>query len=213
MTISTRIWAGLGLSLLCGPVFAQQPSATNPWSIGLRAAVQRYAVTYSFTGQNELTILPVEVVAGYQLTPRLGLQTGLAYRKSSGQDQLLSNPDGTVETNSPGFKSFSVPLLARYSLSRQPGNRLQLQVIGGATVLHSSRTVTQRLVSTGQTYSRPDKLTQTQLSVGAGLTKRLSPHWSGAAEMLLNRPTRGHINQSSWLAYYSVGLGFNYHFG
>jgi Outer membrane protein beta-barrel domain len=205
--------ASIGLCTISATVVAQQsPAVQHPWSIGLQATVQRYAVFYPYSGQKELSILPAQFTLGYQLSPRLGLQAGLAYRKETGWNQMLPNYSGTTERNDPGFRSFALPLLLRYSLGYNAEKRLIGQLLGGITLLHSSRTITQRTVSTGETVQLSDQMSTAQFSFGAGLRYGFSPRLSGNLDFLLNRALDRKVNEGRWLALYTAGLGISYHF-
>jgi hypothetical protein len=90
-------------------------------------------------GQGQPFTLPLQATFGYQFQPRLAVQLGVVYsgpqRKYSGS---LQQPDGTTLLFSSKARNTatSISALGRYTLTRTPTHRLQVDALGGFTLLH-----------------------------------------------------------------------------
>lgn len=83
--------------------------------------------------------VPVQVVAGYQLRPRLAVQLGVAYSRIDSSYFGISRyypyqvlPRGVYfDYSFQGYeRNTSLALLARYTLTRRLGHRLQVDALG-----------------------------------------------------------------------------------
>ena len=90
--------------------------------------------------------LPVQLTAGYYLSPRVALQVGLAYSTGSTQyGQTFVYNSSTPGTPSPystneGHRrqtQVAASVLARYTLTANPAHRLQFDALGGFTLEHN----------------------------------------------------------------------------
>ena len=126
------------------PVFAQEGApAAHRFYGGLTV----YSSSFQPLGGNYYhTTVPVQAVVGYQLRPRWAVQVGAAY---SGYRQEYSSlgryaePGGTNSydfsyNGSYAMRKLSVALLGRYTLTRTPTHRLQVDALGGFTYEHGS---------------------------------------------------------------------------
>ena len=88
--------------------------------------------------------VPVQLTAGYQLSPRVAVQVGVAYSGSTAHTfdvGLVYNPASSRGTYfhyaaSSTRRSASVSALARYTLTRNSAHRLQFDALGGITLEH-----------------------------------------------------------------------------
>ncbi|AMR29239.1 hypothetical protein A0257_20495 [Hymenobacter psoromatis] len=129
-------------ALLVAPLAsqAQQPS---PPAYRYYGGLALYSSDYQYVSGNSFSDLsvPVQATLGYQLRPRLAVQASLAYSQYTSDWGRLSQtqitPDFTAIDNYFGqsvARSHSFSLLARYTLTRRAAHRLQVDMLGGATL-------------------------------------------------------------------------------
>ena len=167
----------------------------------------------------------MQLTAGYQLRPRLALELGAAYSGRTGTyafDGAFYSPTGTsyYAQYSRTFteRITSVSALARYTLTRRPDHRLQVDALGGFTLVH--RNVYSRgfegndLSGSLQTvpFDVRDAYNDLLLTAGVGLRYRLSPRLALNFDITTNRnmtcPTTFNDGFSGGAA-----LGLRYRFG
>jgi hypothetical protein len=166
--------------------------------------------------------LPVQATLGYQLTPRLALQVGLAYSKENYKDSnnyTYSNIDGIPVTYSTvtafSRRAISSSLLARYTLTRQPSHRFQVDAVGGLSFDHSfyRNSGTDTYIIQGIAEVRPYEYTGTYnsllVNLGPSFRYRFSEHLEAVYDILFNTSlTSGYHNLNA-----SMALGLRYRFG
>lgn len=138
-------------SLLLGslPGFAQDATPpTYRFYGGLTAYSSSFQPLggHSSLGGTSQTTIPVQLVAGYQLRPRWAVQVGAAYtgyRNAYDYFGRYAEPGGanTYDFSYSGgytVRKLSLALLGRYTLTRKPAHRFQVDALGGFTYEHSS---------------------------------------------------------------------------
>ena len=173
------------------------------------------------------TRLPFQVSVGYQVRPRLAVQLGVAYSSSSadysnvGRYYPAAGPAGGVYvgySSQSTDRSTSLALLARYTLTRHLGQRVQVDALGGVTVQASRYTL-------ANTYSDSSQVPVRQryegrgtdwgvlLTAGPSVRCRLSSHFDALLDFTLNYDlNRGNSPESSLLTG-ATALGLRYRFG
>lgn len=225
-------------SLLTGSVaLAQQlvappsPSdAASPlkrtWYVGMQFTAQRYAVLRRYQGAtnkvspNTLSFIPAQLIAGCQLTNRLALQTGLAYRRVEPNlvIQYTNQADGQLwEQRETAQNSWAVPLLIRWKLAASTQRPLRVELLAGLVYLQA-----RNLFYDGPVAAPliPSTITvQTvQGTLGLGLVRAFGPRLTGNFDLLLNRSFDKQTNanfrqiQATALSYYTANLGMRYNF-
>ncbi|MGI4832026.1 MAG: hypothetical protein ACRYFK_01035 [Janthinobacterium lividum] len=141
LTLAFLLSAALGAPL-AGRAQAPAPAPFPRYYVGVAVYGSYYqTLRFDYRGPR----VPVQVMVGYQLRPRLALQLGVAY--SSYTNSYFNA--GRYYTNSAAAASpytyyeyagatsqhnTSLALLARYTLTRQPAHRFQVDVLGGFAV-------------------------------------------------------------------------------
>ncbi|MGY3087796.1 hypothetical protein ACVWYF_000822 [Hymenobacter sp. UYAg731] len=214
------------------PTHAQttpEPSAAPRFYIGLGAYSSYYQLLGGQSGYDTPVRLPVQLVAGYRLRPRLAVQVGVAY---SGNTAHFANVGLAYNPTSPTrgtyfheyatstLRNASVAVLARYTLTRNPAHRVQFDALGGFTLEHSSGFERgTRADSLGgalivNPYSSRAARNTLLLTAGLGTRVRLSQHFELTYDFTLNKaltsdsPT-GHFQGLTS----SSALGLRYRFG
>jgi hypothetical protein len=138
-----------GLLLGCSIPSLAQDVAPAPYRfyIGLTA----YSSSFQPLGGNNYKAssqipVPVQVVAGYQLRPRWAVQVGAAYTGFYQEYSYLGRYAEAAGANAYDFsyngrytiRKLSVALLGRYTLTRTPTHRFQVDALGGFTYEHGS---------------------------------------------------------------------------
>jgi hypothetical protein len=207
--------------------FAQADAAapTPRYYVGLAA----YSSTYQPLSRNAYrggTRVPFQVVAGYQLRPRLAVQLGVAY---SGLSYKYSNAGSYSSPGSANTsydyrvqnkeRNTSVTLLARYTLTRKPAHRLQVDVLGGVTMevqqyayssinidTDSSQVVTYRYAESGTNWAY-------LVTAGPSVRYRFGRHLEALLDFTLSHDfDRSHRPYSSVFTG-ATALGLRYRFG
>ncbi|GAA4053688.1 hypothetical protein GCM10022409_45830 [Hymenobacter glaciei] len=187
---------GAALPALAQTTPAEKP-ATPRYYVGLGA----YSSYYNKFGRPYGTTgfpVPVQLTVGYQLSPRLAVQVGVAY---SGHSYTYNNSN---QQSSPSYVPYSiegkntqrltsVTVLARYGLTQQAAHRLQFDALGGFGLEHSSYrgrgTQTDGFSGTLQTstYDYTTVRNTLLLTAGLGASYRLSPCFELTSDFTVNR--------------------------
>ena len=200
---------------------AAQISPSNehhcPFYVGLGALVGSYQLP---AGAGINVVSPVPTV-GAQVLPRLALQASAAYYQKSdmyfGGTFYLTHGQAQFQRVDGSNRRRTVPvlLLARYTLTRRPANRLQAEVLAGVTLLRSSMHQQRSTVdSTGVATSTADDLpatTGTYFNLGAGARYRVLPRLDVVTDWVFNRLITAHPAEPLRLsATLSVGLRYRF---
>lgn len=168
--------------------------------------------------------MPVQLTAGYQLRPRLALELGVAYsgRTTTYAYEGYYSSGGTPyyyqRSNTATSRTTSVSALARYTLIRQPAHRLQVDALGGFTLLHRnyySRGFEGDDLS-GSLQTKPFTVrsasTDLLLTAGRGLRYRLTPRFELNFDLATNyNLTSPTVHNDGFTG--SSALGLRYRFG
>ncbi|MBD2720568.1 outer membrane beta-barrel protein [Hymenobacter armeniacus] len=219
--------------LLAAPLLSRaqsaEPAPAAPrFYVGLAAYHSNYQNLLSSRNGDTGFRVPVQLTAGYQLRPRLALELGAAYSGSTQSftydAQYFVNAGGPGPTyytyaysNTTTLRTTSVSALARYTLTRKPEHRFQVDALGGLTLIHRSYysrgTGGDDSSGTFQTapYSYRGALDDLLLTAGLGLRYRLTPHVGLKFDFATNH------DLMHWGTYYqftgSAALGVQYRFG
>ena len=125
-----------------------EPAAAPRFYVGLAAYHSNYQNLASWRQGDTGFRVPVQLTAGYQLRPRLALELGVAYSGRTATyaydgyryDYTTGTPTTSYYQYSATYtgRTTSVSALARYTLTRQPAHRLQVDALGGLTLLHAT---------------------------------------------------------------------------
>ena len=220
---------GLLLAAATLPARAQT-SADTPAPPRFYAGLSAYSSFYQSLGGlsrgNSVPVrLPVQLVAGYQLRPRLAVQVGIAYSGVTdsyfGVSRYYSaaNPSGVFfqYNGSSTARSTSVSVLARYTLTRNPAHRFQVDALGGFGLEHGSyrNRGTQSDSLAGRLETTSYDHTQAQnnllLTAGFGARYRLGQHFELTYDFTVNKALSGYGYEHGLTG--SQALGLRYRFG
>ncbi len=211
---------------------AQDSAPTLPrYYIGLSA----YSSDYQPLSGNYLNgfTLPVQLTLGYQLRPRLAVQASVAYSRNSYEYAEVgkyytgagsaASPYTYFEYSGKSFMSMtSIGLLGRYTLTRQPTHHLQVDLLGGFTLV--TRRATDKYTRTDSDSTRATNVTTNSdthfhqstllLTVGGSARYRFGQHLEGVVDITANSivlPDR----RGAWSPGItgSAALGLRYRFG
>ncbi|MFD1874176.1 outer membrane beta-barrel protein [Hymenobacter bucti] len=166
--------------------------------------------------------LPVQATLGYQWRPRLAVQLGLVY--SGRRNDYTSAYEYTdansnmIRFNSTGrstLRHYTASLQARYTLTRKPEHRFQVDVAGGVAYDHqyyrgvSNEEYTNVSQGTATVTNHDDTLPYNEafVSVGPSLRYRFGQRLEVVYDLLLNQPLSRQSNSGS------MALGLRYRFG
>jgi hypothetical protein len=178
-----------------------EPAPAPRFYVGLAAFHSNFQNVWSWRQGDTGFRVPVQFTAGYQLRPRLALELGVAY---SGNSNAISYGGyyANIGGIGPGYYQYSntttrrvtnVSALARYTLTRQPTKRFQVDALGGLTLVHGnfySRGVQSNDLSGSlQTYPYAVRNTDNELllTAGLGLRYRLAPRFELNFDLTTNR--------------------------
>ncbi|GAB3849171.1 hypothetical protein GCM10028822_13160 [Hymenobacter terrigena] len=201
------------------PARAQTPAdapAPHRFYVGLGAYHSNYqnlAMRYGDTGFR----VPVQLVAGYQLCPRLALEVGAAYSGRSSAttyDGVAYTTAGTPyyyqSSTTSTLRTTTASALARYALTRQP-HRLQFDVLGGFGLVHTDNYYrsTNTLSGSPQTapFSQRRASNNWLLTAGLAARYRISP----SVELNFDIATNRDLTRPDFIG--SSALGLRYRFG
>lgn len=216
-------------SLLATPPllgFAQaEVAAPAPrYYVGLAA----YSSAYQPLGGGAFrsTRLPAQLMAGYQLRPRLAVQLSGAYSGVSSSHfsvgRYLSAPgvpgayfDYDIRSTE---RNTSLALLARYTLTRQPARRLQVDMLGGATLEASHYTYTSISTDSSRApythrYDEGGTNWAYLLTAGPSVRYRLGRHLEALLDFTLSHDLNPSHRPNSSPLTGATALGLRYRFG
>ena len=226
-----------GLLAAALPAHAQTTPAKTPalpgtaaprFFVGLGAYSSYYQPLGGLSQANRSSVrVPLQLVAGYQLRPRLAVQVGVAYSGTTGNYATVgraydpANPTrGTYfdyrATNTQ--RSVAVSALARYTLTRNPAHRVQFDALGGFTLEHANSFLrgTQADSLGGALVVRPFSYRSSRgtllLTAGLGTRLRLRPRFELFYDFTLNKA----LSRPGYLPGSLTGsssLGLRYRFG
>lgn len=205
---------------------ATAEAPTPRYYVGLAA----YSSAYQGLGGNAYRggpRIPVQVTAGYQLRPRLAVQVGVAYSGISYSTFGISRyfpsqgyPAGVYfdYSNKSKERNTSVALLARYTLTRQPAHRLQVDVLGGATLEvqhYAYSTVSSDSSRVPVVYRYDESGTNLAYLVTAGpsVRYRFGRHLDAVLDFTLNYDFDHSHRPNSSVLTGATALGLRYRFG
>lgn len=206
------------------PAQPTEPAPVPRYYLGLAA----YSSAYQPLGGGAYRGIrvPVQVVAGYQLRPRLAVQLGVAYSGTSyssfnaGRYVRTAGSAGVYYdyTHQSTVRNTSAALLARYTLTRQPAHRFQADLLGGITLENSRYTyhdidtdssqvpITSRYDESGTNWA-------TLLTAGPSVRYRFGSHLEALLDFTLSYDiNRDHHLYRSELTG-AMALGLRYRFG
>jgi hypothetical protein len=228
-----------GLFLTTALPALAQSSADAPAPSRFYVGLGAYSSYYQQVGNSSLGLdnrfrLPVQVTAGYQLSPRLAAQIGVAYST----DQSRYGQTVVYSTSTPGTPSpymstegrvaqwqTSVSALARYTLTANPAHRLQFDALGGFTLEHrrtsnqGSLTNSSQGTATTSSYDFNSKQNTFLLTGGVGARYRLSRHFELTYDFTVNKALNNSSNvfgnaiTGTNALTSSSALGLRYRFG
>jgi hypothetical protein len=213
----------LGSLLLATPLLSRAQTtelAPRPrFYVGLAAYHSNFQNLIRRHGDTGLPV-PVQLTAGYQLRPRLALELGVAHSGRSSRyayDGYYFNATGpgylNQHTSTTTERATSVSALGRYTLTRQPAHRLQVDVLGGFTLAHGTYYArgsdTNSLSGTVATtpFAHRAAATDFLLTAGLGLRYRLAPRLELNLDLTANRS----LTYDGFTG--SAALGLRYRFG
>ena len=175
--------------------------------------------------------VPVQLTAGCQLRPRLAVQASVAYSSTSDSyfypgkyysgSAAAASPYAWFEVNvSNSSRTISTSLLARYTLTRQPAHRLQVDLLGGLTLVNRRSTSSGMrtdsdstfTVNTTTHYADTDQQNDLLLGAGASARYRFGRHLEAVFDLTLHYGFGRPPVSSSWLTG-ATALGLRYRFG
>lgn len=229
------------------PLCSHAQTAPTPrprFYVGLSAASSSVKSPDGFTGNptlpathNNLPLLP-QLTAGWQLAPRLALQLGLRYAQqrdtySFVQQQATATGQPYL---SPGYfafqlRSVAVPVLLRYTLTRNATRRLQVDALGGVTLLRrDTRYRSLYAYATSDSAQAPAPVTSgayrrlttdVNATLGLGARYRVAQRLEVTGNVLANYQLTNHVPPAVGIAAPATSprlavtgsLGVNYLFG
>jgi len=215
----------LALAPRLSPAQPTEPAPVPRYYLGLAAYSSAYQPLGGGAYRNAR--IPVQVVAGYQLRPRLAVQLGVAYSGASysyfGISRYYTNPGPArgvyFDYASEGReRNTSLALLARYTLTRRPGRRLQVDALGGLTAEASHYNFSRVYTDSSQVpitsrYESQGTDWGLLLTAGPSVRYRLGRHLEALLDFTLNfNLQRSNLPESSVLTG-ATALGLRYRFG
>jgi hypothetical protein len=166
--------------------------------------------------------LPVQATLGYQWRPRLAVQFGLVYsgRKNdyattneytdANSNRILFNSNGRST-----LRHYTASLQARYTLTRKPDHRFQVDAVGGLAYDHqyyrgvgsTESTNVSQGTSTSTNYDDTSPYNEASVVIGPSLRYRFGQRLEVVYDLLLNQPLNRQSNSGS------MALGLRYRFG
>ena len=200
------------------------PAATPRFYVGLGAYHSNFQNVWNWRQNDTGFPVPVQLTAGYQLRPRLALELSAAY---SGRTTRYAYDGYYFDATGNGFANnftstltervTTVSALARYTLTRKPAHRLQVDALGGFTLVHRNYyhrgSETNDLSGTLETtpFSARGTNNELLLTAGLGLRYRVAPR----LEFNFDLTTNYNLNHPNTFNGYtgSAALGVRYRFG
>lgn len=175
--------------------------------------------------------VPVQATLGYQLRPRLAVQAEVSYQGQR-YGYYYAGPAGATVTNgqlrlgpirqttaNSERRAVAASLLARYTLTRQPLRRLQLDLLGGLSLEHyhavTHGVTTDSVATPVSTFDYDNIDTSLLLSGGAGGRYRLGPRLEATGTVLVGVPLTGYggLRNFEFRFKPSFALGLRYSLG
>lgn len=196
------------------PVAPADAAPAHRFYVGLSAYTSQHETWGSRNGQP--FTYPVQVTVGYQLRPRLALQlSAVSAGTSSSFSSVLPQANGTLVpyTRTADNRSTSISALARYTLTRNPANRLQVDGLGGFTLHHYSfdgkGAYLDSNAPTGiATYDQHSRTTDVLLTGGVSVRYRLSSRFEAVVDGTLSTSLRAARDLTP-----AGAVGVRYNFG
>jgi hypothetical protein len=166
--------------------------------------------------------VPVQATLGYQLRPRLAVQLGLVYsgRKNdyASTNEYVDANSNKILFNSTGrstLRHYTASLQARYTLTRKPAHRFQVDAVGGLAYDHQyyrgvgseAYTNVSQGTSTSTNHDDTSPYNEAFISIGPSLRYRFGQRLDVVYDLLLNQPLTRQSNAGS------MALGIRYRFG
>ena len=197
------------------------PAATPRFYVGLGAYHSNFQNLSSWGPGDTGFRVPVQLTAGYQLRPRLALELGVAYSgRTAAYTGFLIDQTGTTSaqySSTHTDRTASGSALARYALTRQPTNRLQIEALGGFTLVHTNFYFKNSITDYASPGPPPAPYTERNasnhllLTAGLGLRYRLSPRFALNFDITTNRNLNHPKTYNGYTG--SAALGLRYRFG
>jgi hypothetical protein len=164
----------------------------------------------------------VQATLGYQLRPRLAVQLGLVYsgRKNdyASTNEYVDANSNKILFNSTGrstLRHYTASLQARYTLTRKPAHRFQVDAVGGLAYDHQyyrgvgseAYTNVSQGTSTSTNHDDTSPYNEAFISIGPSLRYRFGQRLDVVYDLLLNQPLTRQSNAGS------MALGIRYRFG
>lgn len=212
-----------GCSLLCSIPYLGHAQSTPPaaepapgprFYIGVGAYTsdhEYWGSRYGFSATR-----PLQFTLGYQLRPRLALQVSAVSAATKGSVAGLvpqANGPGLPYAQTYANRSTSLSALGRYTLTRTPAHRLQVDGLGGFTLHRSSFDGTGSYPDSYApggfgSYDRHSRDIDVLLTAGASVRYRLTPHFEAVADATVSTSLRALRNVTP-----AVAVGLRYGFG
>ncbi|RZJ89864.1 MAG: hypothetical protein EOO60_09565 [Hymenobacter sp.] len=173
-------------------------------------------------GNSGHTTVPFQATVGYQLRPRWAVQLGAAYSGYNSPyliTEYIGSPGSSSYYSYDGavyWRSLSVSLLGRYTLTHDLARRLQVDALGGFAFEHSSLRDTGLYLrhsgfdGVGATYSSQVSHNNLLAGLGASLRFRVVNHLEAVLDIVLNAPFASDTQPGIGSA---TALGLRYRFG
>jgi hypothetical protein len=161
---------------------------------------------------------------GYRINSRLQVEVAAVWRgkKAAGEMTVVPYPDGGLYRYYDTYRSYAVPIIARFSvLPRQ--QRWGVEAVAGFSILHSFVEGNRSMTEAGQPLQPFEVAGSTEandlpLALGAALTYSPSRHWTIRGEGRLNWSWMGSAASAMFfgrvfLPQTGVSAGVQYNFG
>jgi len=205
---------------------ATEPAITPKFYVGLGV----YGGPYQRLGRTNIRDhkygVPVQATLGYHLRPRLAVQLGLTYSGYKANYEYDNNYTDInnyrvnhTSNSATTVRTVNTSLLVRYTLTRQPAHRFQVDLAGGLMLVHQRV----HLISTNfysyidypqaptTTVENDDSYTSNKLyaNLGPSFRYRFGQRLEAVGDILFNVPVTGNYRRLDS----SIALGLRYRFG
>ncbi len=214
---------------LSTPLFAQDAVPAYRFYAGLTAYSSGFQPLggQSYLDGGSYVTVPVQAVFGYQVGRRWAVQLGAAYSGYQraygfGYQYDTTTPNGTTTTRSYyhngtyTVRKLSLALMGRYTLTRTPTRRFQVDALGGVTTEHSiirdagnQSSIENGSLSTNN-YDSTEHEYRLLAGAGTGLRFRAARRLDVMFDFVLNLPL---YSSSGFDLTSATALGLRYRFG